>query len=139
VLPLPKKRPVYSGWAWASAASITLALGLWWLIPSSSSVPESWLAALNSQPSGAVIELSPKLRLEVLATYQNNELVCRALIEHRPEASNPVTACFHQGQWQLEQPTQGNDTYHTASSDTIWPNAFSAEQEGAWLKSRKNP
>lgn len=137
VLPLPKKRPVYSGWAWASAASIALALGLWWFSQSNSALPEALLAALNNQPAGAVIELNPQLRVEILATYQNKEQVCRALIEHRPEASRQATACWHKGQWHLEQSARVESGYQTASGDTALPPAFSAAQERTWLESRK--
>lgn len=135
VLPFCPKRRFISTWAWGSAASLALAFGLWWFIPNDVPLPEVLVSALNSQPAGAVIELNPKLRIEILATYPNSEQVCRALLEHRPESSTPTTACWYKGRWQIEQATQMQDSYQTASSDTTRPQAFNAEQERAWLES----
>ncbi|MBA34666.1 MAG: hypothetical protein CMI14_04445 [Oleispira sp.] len=123
-------------WSFASAASIVFALGIWMLMPlSESNINASLVSVLNTQPSGSVTTVNPELKIEVLASYKNVQgSVCRSIIQHSPQSSNPILACFNNGEWSVDA-TDFSKQYQTASIVDLTTNAelMTAEQERAWL------
>lgn len=122
-------------WGLASAASVLLAVGFWMnQSPSVSDIDSKLLSALETVPSGTFIDINAELKIEIIASYQDHQgVVCRYLLEHSPQNSNPAMACFVQGRWQLEKADFG-EVYQTASSINIEKEGLmSEEQEQAWL------
>ncbi len=126
-------------WGLASAASVLLAVGFWMnQSPSVSEIDSKLLSALETVPSGTVIDIGNELRVEFIASYQDQQgVVCRSLLEHTPQSSSAAVACFVKGQWQLEKEIAGEE-YQTANSKAAVENALkeglmNAEQEQAWL------
>lgn len=123
-------------WSFASAASILFAVGIWMLMPpAESNVNAYLLTVLNTEPSGSVTTINSELKVEVIASYKNQQgIVCRALIEHSPQSSNPAFACLKQGQWQIDK-TDLNEHYQTASSSggANKQGLMTVEQERLWL------
>ena len=130
--PFPSRRQ--QPWLWATAASVLLATGLWWLQPVTPDTLSAPLAQiLNTQPSGSVTELNPQLRIEVLASYrQADGRVCRDLLQHTPQASTPLSACAQAGQGQLHSQPAG-EVYQTASGPEIPAARMTAAEEQLWL------
>lgn len=124
-------------WLWATAASVLLATGLWWLQPATPDTLSAPLARiLDTQPSGSVTELNPQLRIEVLASYrQADGRVCRDLLRHTPQASTQLTACADAGEWQLHSQTD-DGVYQTASGQDIPVARLTASEEQHWLEQR---
>ncbi|MFT4764074.1 MAG: hypothetical protein ACI9OH_001167 [Oleispira sp.] len=127
-------------WSFASAASILFAIGIWMLMPPAESnvnvnVNVYLLTVLNTEPSGSVTTINSELKVEVIASYKNQQgIVCRALIEHSPQSSNPAFACLKQGQWQIDK-TDLNEHYQTASSSGLAnkQGLMTVKQERLWL------
>jgi negative regulator of sigma E activity len=135
-----KNTIIIQSWGLASAASVVFALGVWLLMPpTQSNINDSLLAVLNTQPSGNVTAVNPELKIEVLASYQDSQgIVCRSLIEHTPVSSNPILACFNNGNWQVDT-TDLADSYQTASSSQLDNSSglMTKKQEQLWLKTVK--
>jgi len=132
-----KNKLTSQSWGLATAASMIFALGMWMFMPTTQpNVDTSVLALLNTQPSGSVTTVSPELKIELLASYQNSQgSICRSLIEHTPISSNPTLACLNQGKWQIETTDLG-DNYQTASSSERQnkQELMTKKQEQIWLK-----
>lgn len=135
-LPLRRRQP----WPWATAASLLLAGILWWQHGGSPAdgLQPALLQALNEQPSGTVMTVSPDLRLEVVASYRDAQgNVCREVLQHTPQASLTTLACLQHGQWQLET-VSDDGHYRTASGPAPHEQAhLSAAEEQQWLNSRR--
>lgn len=127
-------------WGLASAATVLLAFGLWMsLSPSVSEIDSKLLIALDTEPSGTVIDIDNEQRIEFIASYQDPlGGVCRSLLEHTPQKSSAAMACFVKGQWQLEKEA-GGEEYQTASNTDIEKEGLmTATQEQAWLNDKKH-
>ncbi|CBL45805.1 hypothetical protein HDN1F_22220 [gamma proteobacterium HdN1] len=124
VLPFPARKPPYlMRFAWASAASVLLAVGLLWFLPKGSELNPALIAALDTQPSGSVVELSASERVEILASVRRADgTVCRLYVEHRVDASSEKTACFAQ-RWKIQ--TEGKIPSEQATSDDPFASGYS--------------
>lgn len=126
-------------WGLASAATVLLAVGFWTnLTPTTAEINTKLLSGLEKSPSGTVININSELKIELMASYQNQQgVVCRSMLEHSPQSSNPAMACFVKGQWQLERKETG-EGYQTASSTKFEKEGLmTATQEQAWLNEKK--
>ena len=83
-------------WGLASAATVLLAVGFWMnLTPTTAEINTKLLSGLEKSPSGTVININSELKIELMASYQNQQgVVCRSMLEHSPQSSNPAMACF---------------------------------------------
>lgn len=135
MLPVRRRQP----WLWATAASLLLATGLWWQQQGAvgQAVNAGLAEVLDTQASGTVVALSPELRLEVLASYQRADgSVCRQLLQHTPQASTPLSACYHKQQWVVQQQNP-DGLYQTASGPQTLSGQMSAGQEQQWLQQHR--
>ncbi len=131
-LPARRRQP----WLWATAASVLLASGLWWQQHSTvtTTVTAPLAQVLNTQPSGSVTELNAQLRIEILASVRRNDgVVCRDLLQHRPQATNAATACYEQDGWQMQDHSIG-EMYQTASGPAAFEGQMTTDEEQLWLQ-----
>lgn len=134
-LPVRRRQP----WLWATAASVLLASGLWWQQHSSltTTVTAPLTQVLNTQPSGSVTELNAQLRIEILASVRRDDgVVCRDLLQHRPQATNAATACYEQNGWQMQEHSVG-EMYQTASGPASLSGQMTKDEEQRWLQQHR--
>lgn len=131
-LPVRRRQP----WLWATAASVLLASGLWWQQQSTltTTVTAPLAQVLNTQPSGSVTELNAQLRIEILASIRRDDgVVCRELLQHRPQATSAATACYEQNGWQMQDHSIG-EMYQTASGPAAFAGQMTTDEEQRWLQ-----
>lgn len=134
-LPVRRRQP----WLWATAASVLLASGLWWQQQSTltTSVTTPLATVLNTQPSGSVTELNAQLRIEILASIRRDDgVVCRELLQHRPQATSAATACYEQNGWQMQEHSVG-EMYQTASGPASMNGQMAKDEEQRWLQQHR--
>lgn len=134
-LPVRRRQP----WLWATAASVLLASGLWWQQQSTltTSVTTPLAEVLNTQPSGSVTELNAQLRIEILASLRRDDgVVCRELLQHRPQATSAATACYEQNGWQMQEHSVG-ELYQTASGPASLSGQMTKDEEQRWLQQHR--
>ncbi len=121
---------------WAVAASVLLCtLLIYQLVPSQSGIPYQHLTEqLNTKLSGTIASYEAG-RSELVQSWRNaSGQVCRDIIWHAPEQSQPMTACLENGQWQW-QSIQISQGYQTASDESAMQSALSKDEELLLLQS----
>lgn len=121
---------------WGVAASVLLCtLFIYQLVSSQSGIPYQHLTQqLNTELSGTIANYEQG-RSELVQSWKNaSGQVCRDIIWHAPEQSQPMTACLENGQWQW-QSIQTSQGYQTASDESVMQSALSKDEELLLLQS----
>ncbi|WP_396588239.1 anti-sigma factor family protein [Bermanella sp. R86510] len=103
---------------WAMAASILVcALFVYQLLPKQPNIPYQHLTQqLNTEVSGTISNFESG-RSEIVQSWENSlGQFCREIMWHTPQQSQPLTACFNDGQWRWQELQQSNG-YQTASDE----------------------
>ncbi len=118
----------------AIAASVVLSAVLLWQTGLQSPAHPAQLAvtpALTTEQSGYV-QQGNDWRMEIIATRETTDGVCRDLMLHTPEHSIKYSACLHSGEWQWQQ-HQSTPGYVTATADKP-AGVMTAAEEKDWLE-----
>ncbi|EAT12963.1 hypothetical protein HF888_01075 [Bermanella marisrubri] len=115
---------------WATAASVFLcALFVYQLVPNQSDIPYPHLTQqLNTELSGTIAEYNEG-RSEVVQSWENTRgEFCREIVWHTQVQSQPLTACFNNGQWNWQEIDE-NTGYQTASDEASVNGVLSEDEE----------
>lgn len=120
---------------WATAASVLLcALFVYQLVPNQSDIPYPHLTQqLNTELSGTIAEYNEG-RSEIIQSWENTRgEFCREIVWHTQAQSQPLTACFNNGQWNWQEIKESNG-YQTASDEASVSGVLSHQEESRQLK-----